>query len=409
MTFDRELLRRFYLSEGYADFRVSSAVAELTPDREAFFVTFTVDEGDRYTFGNIDIQTTLPDLDPEALRAQLVPETGEWYNADEVEETVQNITDAVGELGYAFVDVRPRVKRDPEANTIDVTFDIQEGPRVFVRRIEIQGNVRTLDKVIRREFRLAEGDAFNTAKLRRSRERVRNLGFFENVEVSTRPAEDAADQTDIIVDVEEKSTGELSFGVGWSSTVGALFEAGVSEKNLLGRGQSLSLDLRLAQKQTEVDLSFTEPYFLDRPLRAGFDVYHTTNDYQDSASYDSTTTGAALRVGWSYNEALGHGVRYTFQRNEISNVDDDASLYIKEQEGKSTLSQISHTLSYDKRDSIVEPTEGYVLSLSNAVAGLGGTERFVRNDLVGRILYSACARVDAALQRQRRLYLQLRR
>ncbi|XKG57815.1 outer membrane protein assembly factor BamA [Caenispirillum salinarum] len=383
LTFDRELLRRFYLSEGYADFRVSSAVAELTPDREAFFVTFTVDEGDRYKFGEIDIQTTLPDLDPAALRAEVVPETGEWYNADEVEQTIQNITDRVGELGYAFVDVRPRVSRDPEADTIDVTFDVQEGPRVFVRRIEIQGNVRTLDKVIRREFRLAEGDAFNTAKLRRSRERIRNLGFFETVEVDTRPAEDAPDQTDVIVDVEEKSTGELSFGVGWSSSVGALFEAGVSERNLLGRGQALSLDLRLAQKQTEVDLSFTEPYFLNRPLRAGFDIYHTTNDFQDSASYDSTTSGGALRVGWSYNEALGHSLRYTFQKNEISNVANNASTFIKEQEGTTTLSQVSHSLSYDKRDSVVEPTEGYVLSLSNAVAGLGGSEKFVRNDVSG--------------------------
>jgi outer membrane protein insertion porin family len=383
LTFDRELLRRFYLSEGYADFRVTSAVAELTPDREAFFVTFTVDEGDRYRFGKIDIQSSLPDLDPEVLRAQIVAETGDWYNADEVEETVQNITDAVGELGYAFVDVRPRVNRDADTDTIDVTFDIQEGPRVFVRRIDIQGNVRTLDKVIRREFRLVEGDAFNTAKLRRSRERVRNLGFFENVEVETRPAEDAPDQTDVIVDVEEKSTGELSFGVGWSSTVGALLEAGVSERNLLGRGQALSLDLRLAQKQTEVDLSFTEPYFLDRPLRAGFDIYHTTNDFQDSASYDSTTSGGALRVGWSYNESLGHSLRYTFQRNQIDNVANNASLYIKEQEGTSTLSQVSHTLSYDKRNSVVETTDGYVISLSNAFAGLGGTEKFVRNDLSG--------------------------
>lgn len=387
LTFDRELLRRFYLSEGYADFRVTSAVAELTPDREAFFVTFTVDEGERYRFGDIDVQVALPDLEPEALQEFVVPESGEWYDADQVEDTVQRLTDAVGARGYAFVDVRPRVRRDPETNTIDVTFDIQEGPRVFVRRIEINGNVRTLDKVIRREFRLVEGDAFNTAKLRRSRERVRNLGFFENVEVDNVPVADAPDQTDIVVDVEERATGELSFGVGWSSTVGALFEAGITERNLLGRGQNLSLDLRLAQRQTEVDLSFTEPYFLDRPLRAGFDIFHTTNDYQDSASYDSKVTGGSLRVGWSYNENLGHDLRYTLQRSRITNVDDDASRFIKEQEGESTLSQFSHTLTYDDRDSVIEPTEGYVVSLSNAVAGVGGTEQFVRNDLAGAYYY----------------------
>ncbi len=383
LTYDRELLRRFYLRNGYADFRVTSAVAELTPDREAFFITFTMDEGERYRFGAIDVNVSLPDLDPESLKGDIVPSEGDWYNADEVERTVQNLTDAIGARGYAFVDVRPRVSRDPETRTINVTFDIQEGPRVFVRRIEINGNVRTLDKVIRREFRLVEGDAFNTAKLRRSRERIRNLGFFEKVEVNNIPAEDAPDQTDIIVDVEERATGELSFGVGWSSSVGALFEAGIRERNLLGKGQDLKLNLRLAQRQTEVDLSFTEPYFLDRPLRAGFDVFHITNDYQDTSSYDSTTTGAALRLGWSYNEFLGHQLKYTLQQTEIRNVDEDASRYIREQEGRSTLSQISHTLTYDKRDSVVEPTDGYVVSLANAVAGLGGSEAFVRNDLSG--------------------------
>ena len=383
LTYDRELLRRFYLRNGYADFRVTSAVAELTPDREAFFITFTMDEGERYRFGAIDVNVSLPDLDPESLKGDIVPSEGDWYNADEVERTVQNLTDAIGARGYAFVDVRPRVSRDPETRTINVTFDIQEGPRVFVRRIEINGNVRTLDKVIRREFRLVEGDAFNTAKLRRSRERIRNLGFFEKVEVNNIPAEDAPDQTDIIVDVEERATGELSFGVGWSSSVGALFEAGIRERNLLGKGQDLKLNLRLAQRQTEVDLSFTEPYFLDRPLRAGFDVFHITNDYQDTSSYDSTTTGAALRLGWSYNEFLGHQLKYTLQQTEIRNVDEDASRYIREQEGRSTLSQIGHTLTYDKRDSVVEPTDGYVVSLANAVAGLGGSEAFVRNDLSG--------------------------
>lgn len=383
LTYDRELLRRFYLRNGYADFRVTSAVAELTPDREAFFVTFTMDEGERYKFGKVEVNVSLPDLDPASLQEHIVAEGGEWYNADEVETTVQNLTDAIGARGYAFVDVRPRVTRNTEDRTIDVTFDIQEGPRVFVRRIEINGNVRTLDKVIRREFRLVEGDAFNTAKLRRSRERIRNLGFFEKVEVSNIPAEDAPDQTDIIVDVEEKATGELSFGVGWSSSVGALFEAGIRERNLLGKGQDLKLDLRLAQRQTEVDLSFTEPYFLDRPLRAGFDVFHITNDYQDESSYDSTITGGALRLGWSYNEFLGHTIKYTAQQTEITNVDDDASRYIREQEGTSVLSQIGHTLTYDKRDSIIEPTDGYVVSVSNAVAGLGGDERFVRNDIAG--------------------------
>ncbi|MFB3118595.1 MAG: outer membrane protein assembly factor BamA, partial [Myxococcota bacterium] len=187
LTFDRELLRRFYLEEGYADFRVVSVVAELLPDREGFIVTFTVEEGERQKFGTINVSTTLPKLDPESLRGDLLAEEGEWYNAGLVEETIDNLTEFVGNLGYAFVDIRPRSERDRENRLIHITFEIQEGPKVFVERIDIQGNERTLDRVIRREFRLVEGDAFNTAKLRRSRQRIRNLGFFRTVDVETQP------------------------------------------------------------------------------------------------------------------------------------------------------------------------------------------------------------------------------
>lgn len=387
LTYDRELLRRHYLANGYADIEVRSAVAELTPDRESFFITVTVDEGQRYRLGTVEITTTLEDLSPEQLSEALEMEEGDWYDADRVEETVQNITDLVGALGYAFVEVRPNVDRDREAAIINLTFDVREGPRVFVERIDIEGNVRTLDEVIRREFLLVEGDAFNAAKLRRSRQRIQNLGFFKTVEVSNEPVVDKPDRTVIVVDIEEQSTGELSFGVGWSSDLGAMAEVAVRERNLLGRGQDLSARLSWSQERTEIDLSFTEPYFLDRPISAGFDLFATEEDVTDESSYESRQQGASLRFGYRYSDRLRHDFNYTLQRQEIRDVSSDASLFIKEQEGVEVVSLVGHRLTYDTRDSRLAPTEGFLVSLSNDVAGLGGDARFVRSEVRGSAYY----------------------
>lgn len=378
LTFDRELLRRFYLSHGYADFRVNSAVAELTPDRANFVITFTVEEGDRYKIGTTEVNTTLRDLDVESLRALVATGTGDWYSAEDVEETIQKLTDAVGNKGYAFVDVRPRLDRDRENRVVNIAYDIQEGPRVFVERIDISGNVRTLDRVVRREFRLVEGDAFNVAKLRRSRQRIRDLNFFENVEVENVPSEVAPDRTVIKVDVQEKSTGELSFGVGWSTSNGALFDVSTRERNLLGKGQDLRLGAMLAQRQTQVDFSFTEPYFMGRNVVAGVDIFALNTELQEESSYDSSSIGGALRTGYQISEALRQDVKYTLRRDKVENVADTASRYIREQEGTATVSSLAQFLTYDKRDSRIEPTDGYFLRLGTEFAGLGGTERFVR-------------------------------
>ncbi|MEP4152861.1 MAG: outer membrane protein assembly factor BamA, partial [Lentilitoribacter sp.] len=244
LTFDRELLRRYYLSKGYADFRVVSAIAELTQDRDGFFITFALDEGQQYAFGTIDVESEIKDLQPDAIRALLTTFEGETYNADAIEESVQAITFELGKLGYAFVNVRPKVNRDPENLTIGITYQIKKGPRVYVERINITGNVRTLDHVIRREFRLAEGDAFNTAFLRRSRSRIRALNFFEKVEV-TQEQGNSDDKTIINVDVQEKSTGELSIGAGFSTTDSVSGDLTIRERNLLGRGQDLRFKISL--------------------------------------------------------------------------------------------------------------------------------------------------------------------
>ena len=383
LTYDRELLRRYYLKHGFADFRVVSGVAELTPDRGGFFLTFTVEEGERYKFGTATINANLRDLDGNELNPLLTSVPGEWYNADQVEDIVQNLTDALGSKGFAFVDVRPQVNRDRENKVINITYDVHEGPRVYVERIDITGNVRTLDKVIRREFRLVEGDAFNTAKVRRSRQRIKDLGFFDKAEVTNIPSDSAPDRTIIKVDVQEKSTGELSFGVGWSTVVGPLVEASIRERNLLGRGQDLKLSSSLGTRRTSAELSFTEPYFLDRKLSVGFDIFGLTRKMQRESSYDHNTMGAAVRSGYYIHDNLRQDVRYQVKRDQVENVDDDASIFVREQMGTSSTSSIQQTLTWDYRDSRMEPTEGYVFKINNELAGLGGSQKWMRNNLSG--------------------------
>ena len=380
LTFDRELLRKYYLSKGYADFRVISAVAELTRDRKDFYVTFTIEEGGRYKFGVQSVNANLRDLQAESLQSFITTISDEWYDADEVEDTIQGLTDAVGNLGYAFVDIRPRIERNREDRLIDVSYEIEEGPRVYVQRINIVGNVRTLDKVVRREFRLVEGDAFNAAKIRRSRQQIRDLGLFGTVEVDTEPG-DQPDQSVLTVAVTEQSTGELSFGAGVSSLDGILGDISIRERNLLGRGQDLRLGLQISTRRQEIDLSFTEPYFLDRDIAAGFDVFRNNINFQDESSFDQETLGSSLRADYTVAEDLRHGLRYTLRQDEISDVDVGASRLIKEQEGTSVTSSVEHSLTYDKRDSRIKPTEGYRVQFGQEVAGLGGDVRYLKHTL----------------------------
>ncbi|MCH7864092.1 MAG: outer membrane protein assembly factor BamA [Proteobacteria bacterium] len=378
LTFDRELLRRFYLTDGYADFRVISAVAELTPDRKDFFITFTLEEGPRYRFGKVGIEARLRGLKVEDIAEAVDFEEGDWYDLEKVNDAIKDLTNRVGELGHAFVDVRPRINRNKEKFSIDVMFEVNEGPRVFVERIDITGNVRTQDRVIRREFRLVEGDAFNTSKLRRSRQRIQNLGFFQSANVEQLPGS-TPDKTVIKVNVEEKSTGQLSFGAGFSTTNGILGDIGITERNFLGKGQLLSLSLTIAALKSEIDLSFTEPYFLDRDIRAGFDLFRSSQDLQDSSSFDIDRTGFGLRGGYTITENLRQDWRYGFRIAKVSDVASSASQLIQDQIGTETTSEISHLLTYDKRDNALFPTEGYFIRIKNDFAGLGGTVRHLRN------------------------------
>ncbi|NQW50102.1 MAG: outer membrane protein assembly factor BamA [Rhodospirillales bacterium] len=378
LNLDRELLRKFYLTEGYADFRVVSSVAELAPNRDGFFITFTISEGDRYKFGKVDVTSRFQGLDVDVLKSFLTISEGDWYNADEVEKSVSNISEAVGSLGYAFVDVRPNIRRNKDNNTVDVTFDVQEGPRVYVERINISGNTRTLDKVIRREFRLAEGDAFSTAKVRRSQQRLRNLGFFEKVDVAAAPGS-APDKTNLEVQVVEQSTGEISLGAGYSTTAGIVGDISIKERNLLGKGQEARLGLSVGTLSTSIDLGFTEPYFMDREISAGFDIFRTSNDRQSVASYSDRSLGFALRAGWAYSENIRQLVRYTLRQTDIYNVQSWASNVIQQNAGTQVVSEFSETILWDTRDARLNATKGWLVRNSIAVAGLIGTEQYLRS------------------------------
>ena len=378
VTLDRELLRKYYLERGFADFRVLSAVAELTHDRSDFFITFTVDEGALYKFGEIEISSSLRNLDTEVLRKNLTMSGGQIYNAEAIEETIEKLNFAVGRLGYAFVDIRPRVNRSRDEKLINLVFQINEGPRVYIERINITGNIRTLDKVIRREMKLAEGDAFNTAKLRRSRQQIRRLGFFDKVDVAQQEGE-TPDKVVIDVDVQEQSTGELSFGVGISTTENVVGDVSIRERNLLGKGQDLKLSLGLSTSKQEIDLSFTEPYFLDRNVSAGFDIFSRKEDQQDRSSFDEQSQGFSVRFRFPITENLRQGLRYTLRDDTIEDIAADTSPFILVDEGSSVTSSVGYDLVYDTRDDIFLPTKGVVISGSQELAGLGGDIQFIRS------------------------------
>jgi len=375
LQYDKELLRRFYLANGYADFRVVSAVAELTPDRQDFFITFTVDEGERYDFGKIDIRSELKGLDVEPLKDDLKTEQGEVYNASKIEDSVVALSQAVTQQHYAFVDVRPEFNKNRATHTIDITYDISEGPRVFVERINISGNNVTIDEVIRREMKLAEGDAFNQELLKKSEQSIKDLDFFDKVNITNTPGSEP-DKTIIDVKVAEKSTGEVSVGAGYSGLDGVFAQFNIRQRNLFGEGKDVQFGAEISNYYQTLNISYTQPYLFGRDIAAGFDIIRQVLNYSQNYTYDQQRTGFDIRTGYALSDNLRQTVTYSLFANEITNVQSNASLYIVEQKGLRYTSQIGQSIVYDRRDSRVEPTKGYVLSLSTNLAGLGGTDHF---------------------------------
>ncbi|MGF1500227.1 MAG: outer membrane protein assembly factor BamA [Paracoccaceae bacterium] len=376
---DRALLRQFYLSRGYADFTILSSTTELAPDRSGFFITFTVEEGPQYSFGTFDVVVNAEGLDPADFLAAIPMDelTGEVYNANEVEELANTLTDLAGEKGFAFVQVRPRADKDDENLIIDITFELAEGNRIFIERIDIQGNTATLDRVIRREIELVEGDPFDARKIRRARRAIRGLGYFSRVEVE--PEEGSADDRAVLrVEVEERSTGSISFGLGFSSSVGPIGSISVTERNFLGRGQVVSARVTAAGDTQVYDFAFTEPRFLDRDLSVGARTFFIQDDRDDESSFTLNRAGFEPQVGFPLADDTDLTLRYTFARDEVDAAE-DASPAIQIDDGARFKSSFGYVLTYDQRDDPIEPTGGYLATIDQEIAGAGGDARFVRS------------------------------
>ncbi len=377
LNYDKELLRKFYLNEGYVDARVLSAVAELTPDRGDFFLTFTVEENQRYKFGKVSLKSEIKGLDPEPLRDQLTTLQGEWYSADQIEKSIAKLTTALGDRQYAFVTIVPNPDKHKDDLTVDLTYDINPGERVYVNRINISGNTRTVDKVIRRQILLAEGDPYSTTQIHKSEQNLKDLDYFEEAKITSAPGAEP-DRADLNVNVKEKSTGQVAIGAGYSSTDGPLGDFTVSENNFMGQGQQARFGATVSGRTQTIDTSFTEPYFLDRDLSAGVDLYRTQSNNQDLSSYDSTSTGFVLRLGYPLSDELRQRLNYSFHDDTINNVASDASLYVTDQQGTTTTSSVGQELTYDTRDSKLDPTLGYIVHLDTDIAGAGGSRKWFK-------------------------------
>ncbi|ANT51805.1 outer membrane protein assembly factor BamA [Mesorhizobium amorphae] len=389
---DQELLRRFYYNHGYADFQVVSAVGELDDTTNKYTVTITVQEGDRYTFGDVSVESTIPEVDSKSLESVVQTHKGDVYNAKDVEDTIIALTEKVAGSGYAFAQVTPRGDRNFENHTISVVYTIDQGTKAYIERIEIRGNDRTRDYVIRREFDVSEGDAFNQVLIQRAKKRLEALDYFEKVEISTVPGSQP-DQVVLVVDVVEKSTGEFSVGAGYSTggeTSGPSVEGSITERNFLGRGQFIKLSAGGGKNSRDYSLSFTEPYFLGRRIAAGFDIYQQTRNYDN---YDSDTTGATVRFGLPITDDISTQLAYNISREKYE-LDDgcdtngdgvpDGTCTVSTaildgiQESPWIKSSVSLGLVYNTIDDMKNPHEGIYVNGVTEVAGLGGDAKWVK-------------------------------
>ncbi|TGQ72678.1 MAG: outer membrane protein assembly factor BamA [Mesorhizobium sp.] len=388
---DQELLRRFYYNHGYADFQVVSAVGELDNATNKYTVTITVQEGERYTFGDISVESTIPEVDSKSLDSVVETRKGDVYNAKDVEDSIIALTEKVAGSGYAFAQVTPRGDRNFENHTISVVYTVDQGTKAYIERIEIRGNDRTRDYVIRREFDVSEGDAFNQVLVQRAKKRLENLNYFDKVEVSTVPGS-APDQVVLVVDVVEKSTGEFSIGAGYSTggdTAGPSVEGSITERNFLGRGQFIKLSAGGGKNSRDYSISFTEPYFLGRRIAAGFDVFKQTREYDH---YNSDTIGATVRFGLPITNSISTQLAYNISQEKYE-LDDGCvtgGIYDPAKCNVSTAilngieqspwlkSSVSLGLIYNTIDDMKNPHEGIYATTTAEFAGLGGDAKFVK-------------------------------
>lgn len=395
LAYDQQKLRQFYLTQGYADFRVVSAVAELTSDRQDFIITYVVEEGERYKFGTVGVESDLRDFTPDTLQRLLPMAQGQWYNAKQVEDTVESLQQTAGLLGYAFAEVRPRFVRNRETRTMDIVFQVQESPRAYVERVDVNGNTLTSDKVVRREFRLNEGDAFNSFLVRRSQDRINSLGYFQdNLEIEQTPGS-TPDRIILAANVEEKPTGELSLSAGFSSIENFILQGSIRQRNFRGMGQTISASVNYSNYSKSIELGFTEPNVFDRNIslsgqlfRRDYNSFNFINNNRNT-TYQQVTTGLSLQAGVPLNEFMSLFLRYSLNFDDVT-LDRNtfffngrcdpflAGRYLCDSLGKRTTSLAGYSLVYDNRDNRIRPTRGYSFTLNQDFAGLGGSVRYLR-------------------------------
>lgn len=400
---DEERLRRFYVNRGYPDFRVVSAEPTLNEAQDGYIITITVDEGQYFAFGPSTVQSTIPDVNGDDLAHKIRTSAGSTFDAEDVDKTVEDMTDALARSGHPFAQVRPRGDRTGDA--IGVTYVVEEGARVYIERINIRGNNRTRDFVIRREFDVAEGDPYNKAMVDRALRRLRKLGYFENVRVTNQPGS-APDRVIIDVEVVDQATGEFSVGGGYSTSDGLIGEVALSERNFLGRGQYVKVAAQYGERTRGFQFSFTEPYFMGQRIAAGFDIFSKASDASDYSYYDNRETGFTLRTAFPLTDDLSLGLRYTAYQQRVSIPNEDytdcdnvlpgfptcldngeASLAIKEIVGTRYVSLIGYTLTYNTLDDLKTPSEGILATFKQDLAGLGGDSKFYRTTVDGRYYY----------------------
>jgi outer membrane protein insertion porin family len=400
LAYDQQKLKQFYLTQGYADFRVVSAVAELTPDKRDFIITFVLEEGERYKFGDVKVESSIRDFSSAGLTKLLPMHKGDWYNGKQVEDTLTQLNEAAGLFGYAFADVEPDLKHDKEHRTMSVTFNVGETPRVYVERINVNGNKLTRDKVIRREFRVAEGDPFNSARVKRSRDRIQSLGYFQdNLEIEQTQGS-SPDRVNLAVNVQEKATGQLQVSAGYSSLEHFLVNLSIEQRNFMGKGQTVRAAVNYSSYSKSVELGFTEPYLFDKNIALGFDLFR--RDYSNfnyigtsrNTTYKQVSTGGQIRTGIPITEYLSAAMRYGLSYDQVSldkstfytNGTCDpllAGRYLCEAVGNKLTSSVGYSIVYDTTDNQIRPTRGQRFIFNQDIAGLGGDVHYLRTKLDG--------------------------
>jgi outer membrane protein insertion porin family len=419
---DRDLIRRFYLKNGYADVQVVAALTEYDPEKKGFLVTFKIEEGQQYRVGSVDFRTSIPNFDATSMRGYSRVNVGSLYNVESVEKSVEEMQIEASRRGYAFAVVRPGGDRNFDAHTVSVVFNVDEGPRTYIERINVRGNTRTRDYVIRREFDISEGDAYNRALVDRAERRLKNLDYFKSVKITTEPGS-SSDRVILVVDLEEKSTGDFSVSGGYSTTDGALAEVSVSERNLLGRGLFAKASVTYGQYARGYSLSFVEPYLLDYRVALGLDLYQRQQLSNSYISYGTKTLGFSPRLGFALREDLSLQLRYSIYQQEISlpsslansnnNIlnpnlafnpspafaaaqtppidlsstgglgcysDGEASLPVRKElaGGKTLTSALGYTLNYNTLDNNKNPTSGLLIDFRQDFAGVGGDVSYLK-------------------------------